>query len=323
MNQILKRVNEEKVLFFDCEVVRRTKELDITSREFELFQKKIRDRDTDELLTDGEVVEEYRRKAALKMGYTKIVSIGVGFIKDGEVHIKALDGEEGDIIKQFCTIASSFDFICGANILGYDLPMLANNGYRTFDVCSVLPDRFVVNGKKPWNLDRVIDIMDIFKGTHYANSSLDEICFHFDIPSPKTELDGSKVSDEYWNNGVEKISQYVKQDVFASINVFKKMRFEEMFKSFLDKNENRKEDVKEESFLEKSPILIRIYDKKGFSEEDKAELEALLNSKEPTTEDIVNLKKIILAHYQAKSDKVAVKKAKEQEVEEFVNNLYV
>jgi predicted PolB exonuclease-like 3'-5' exonuclease len=322
MNQTLKRVNEEKVLFFDCEVVRRTKNLDINSREFKLFQKKIRDKGTDELLTDGEVVERYERQAALKMCYTKIVSIGVGFIKDGEVHIKAIDGEEGDIIQQFCTIASNFDFLCGANIIGYDLPMLVNNGYRTFDVCIILPDRFITSGKKPWNLDRIIDIMDIFKGTHYENNSLDEICEHFEVPSPKTDLDGSKVSNEYWSNGVERISKYVKQDVFASVNVFKKMRFESIFESFIDKNETKKESV-EESFVEKSPILVRVYNKKGFSEEDREELETLLKSKEPTEEDKVNLKKIILAHYQAKTDKVAVKKAKELEVGEFVNSLYV
>ena len=39
MNQSLKKVNEERVLFFDCEVVRRSKELDINSREFDFFQK--------------------------------------------------------------------------------------------------------------------------------------------------------------------------------------------------------------------------------------------------------------------------------------------
>lgn len=236
MNQIIKKINQEKVLFFDIEDVRRSKEVDINSREFELFRKKTRNRETDEYLPNDEVIVEYQKKAALKMCYTKIVCIGVGFIKEGEVHIKSLEGTEEEVIKQFCTISQSFDYLCGANILAFDIPMIINNGYRYFDVCEILPDRFVTSGKKIWNLDRVVDLLEVFKGTHYYNSSLDEICYHFDLPSPKSEIDGSMVSDEYWDNGLKKISKYVKQDVFANINVFKKMRFEQPFETFIDKN---------------------------------------------------------------------------------------
>ena len=87
-------------------------------------------------------------------------------------------------------------------------------------------------------------------------------------------------------------------------------------------NYNSKEESKDESFVEKSPILIRVYNNKGFTEEDKLEVETLLKSKEPTEEDKVNLKKILLAHYQAKSDKVAVKKEKQLQIDEFVNKIY-
>lgn len=40
MNQTIKKVNQEKILFMDIEDVRRSKELDINSREFELYRKK-------------------------------------------------------------------------------------------------------------------------------------------------------------------------------------------------------------------------------------------------------------------------------------------
>lgn len=315
MNQTLKKVNEEKVLFFDIEDVRRSKELDINSREFELFRKKTRNRETDEYLPNNEVILEYIKKGALKMGYTTIVSIGVGFVKEGQVHIKALEGTEEDIIKQFCTIAQSFDYVCGANIIKFDLPMLSNNGYRYFDVCEVLPDRFVVNGKKPWNIDKVIDLQDIFQGTHYSPSSLDEVCYHFGIPSSKTDIEGSQVSEEYWTNGVERINRYVKQDVFASVNVFKKMRFEEVFDSFIDKNELSNL----EGFTEELPLLQKIYTSGKITEDNRKEIQSLIT--EPTEEDKINIKKILLAHYQQKGDKVVVKKQKEQEINEFIDNL--
>ena len=55
MNQTIKKVNQEKILFMDIEDVRRSKELDINSREFELYRKKTRNRETDEYLPNDEV----------------------------------------------------------------------------------------------------------------------------------------------------------------------------------------------------------------------------------------------------------------------------
>lgn len=304
MNQILKKINEERILFFDSETVRRNKELDINSKEFELFQKKTRNRDTDEYLADLEVVEEYRKKGALKMCYTKIVSIGVGFIKEGEVHIKALEGTEEEIIKQFCIIAQSFDYVCGANIIKFDLPMISNNGYRYFDVCEVLPERYVVNGKKPWNIDRVIDLQEVFCGTHYSSSSVDEMCYHFGLPSPKTDLDGSKVSDEYWENGVHKINKYVKEDVFANVNIFKKMRFESPFESFVDKNNNSEPLTQEQS------ILRKLHSTKHFNLEVK---NYLINAK-ITKKDKPTVEKLILAHFLEKIEVTAQNKKELNEI---------
>lgn len=316
MNQTIKKVNQEKILFMDIEDVRRSKELDINSKEFELFRKKTRNRETDEYLSDEEVVLEYQKKAALKMCYTKIVTIGVGFIKDGEVHIKSLEGSEEEIIKQFCTIAQSFDFICGSNIIAFDIPMLINNGYRYFDVCEILPDRFITSGKKQWNLDKLLDLQEIFKGTHYYASSLDEMCHHFDLPSPKTDIDGSQVSDEYWNNGLDKISKYVKQDVFACINLFKKMRFEQPFEIFIDKNEN----VSVEPFVEELPLLQRIFATKEITEKEKTELKSLISKTKLAKKD----KEIVLDLVRASMADIdpnfgAVKNSKQ--IDEIINKL--
>lgn len=292
MNQTIKRINEEKVLFFDLEVVRKNKELDINSKEFELFQKKTRNKETDELLPDNEVIEQYNKRAALKMCYTKIVSVGVGFIKGGEVHIKALEGDEESLLRQFCTIANSFDYVCGANILAYDLAMVAVNGMKYFDVPENLVDRFITSGKKPWELKSVIDLMDVFRGTHYANTSVDEMCYHFDLPSPKTDLDGSMVSEEYWTNGLEKINKYVKQDVFASVNIFKKMRFEQPFTVFIDKNGTSSE-VKEVE----QPLLQRLYNNNQITLDIKNEVEALVKSKKPTKKEKEHLFTILRGVY--------------------------
>lgn len=320
MNQFLKSVNPEKVLFFDIEDVRKSKEVEPGSREFELYRKKTRDRDTDKLMYTEELIEDYGKRAALKMCYTKIVSIGVGFINNGKVHIKALEGTEEEIIKQFCTLARGFDFVSGANILAFDLPMIINNGYRHFDVCTVLPDRFVTSGKKPWNLTAVIDVMDIFKGTHYYNSSLDEICYHFDIPSSKSDLDGSMVSEEYWNNGLEKINSYVKQDVFATINVFMKMRFEPAFSTFIDKN--TEPSVKNKSW---EGVLKRLNNSPQIIEEERLEISKLLKLRPIVKKDVPILKDILSRIYVNSkmfvSDKQDVVNRKQAEIKSILDEL--
>ena len=314
MNQTIKRINEEKVLFFDLEVVRKNKDLDINSKEFELFQKKTRNKETDELLPDNEVIEQYNKRAALKMCYTKIVSVGVGFIKGGEVHIKALEGDEESLLRQFCTIANSFDYVCGANILAYDLCMVAVNGMKYFNVPENLVDRFITSGKKPWELKSVIDLMDVFRGTHYANTSVDEMCYHFDLPSPKTDLDGSMVSEEYWTNGLEKINKYVKQDVFASVNIFKKMRFEQPFTVFIDKNGTSAEVIEEISLLKKLNSNKAIY--AAESEEIKAILSKPKLSKKDK-EIAFDLIKASLAEIDQNFGKVANQK----QIDEIINQL--
>ena len=315
MNQTLKKINEESILFFDIEDIRQSKELIEGSTEFKLYRKKIRNKETDELPSVEETKENYKKRGALKMCYTKIVSIGVGFIKDGQVHIKALEGTEEEVIRQFCTIANSFDYICGANIIAFDIPMIIVNGMRYFNVSEHLNDKYITSGKKPWELKSIIDLLDQFRGTHYGNSSVDEMCFHFGLESSKSEIDGSMVSDDYWENGVDKINIYVKKDVFANINIFKKMRFEQPFETFIDKNEL----TTVEPFTEEQPLLQKIYASGSFTEEIKNQVRELI--KEVTEEDKENLKKILLAHYQQKKDLVKVKKQKEQEINEFIESL--
>jgi len=312
MNNNLKKVNEEGILFFNVETSKNTKDLDPTSKEFQLFNNKFNKSGE---LTEQEVIDLYNDKAPLTMCYNRIVSVGVGFIKNGELYVKSIDGEESEIIREFCSIANNFDYLCGLNIKSFDIPMLYNNGYRYFDMTTLLSNKFIPSGVKPWDLDKsYICLMETFKNTHFMNSSVDEICYHFGIESPKTDMDGSMVSHEFWTNGVEKISKYVKQDVLAAVNIFRKMRWQDTFSSFVDRT-NIVTKPKEQTVLEK------LYDTKDLSNEVRTLIKDLVDKKKLTKKDKVNLEKIILAHYLEKGDKVALKKEKQEEVKQFVANL--
>lgn len=95
MNSSLKKIPIEKVLFFDIESVRQTKELDPESKEFQLYRKKIRDKVTDELPSVEYTLEDYKKRAALKMGYIKIITISIAFVRANEVYVKALVSKIG------------------------------------------------------------------------------------------------------------------------------------------------------------------------------------------------------------------------------------
>ena len=71
--------------------------------------------------------------------------------------------------------------------------------------------------------------------------------------------------------------------------------------------------------MEEQPLLQKIYASGSFTEEIKNQVKELI--KEPIEEDKINLKKILLAHYQQKKDLVKVKKQKEQEINEFIESL--
>lgn len=314
MNKFIKTIEEEATLFFDCEVVRRSKELDINSKEFELFQRKIRDKQTDRYLPDEEVLEEYKKRGALKMCYSTIVSIGVGFINKGKVYIKAIDGEEEDIIKEFCKIASQFKYLAGSNIIKFDLPLVVNNGYRYFDVSDHLPDQFITSDKKPWQLENICDLQNLFTGTHYSASSLDEMCYHFGLPSSKTDIDGAKVSEEFWENGVEKINNYVKGDVFSCVNLFKKMRFEDTFETYIDKNTG------EEVFFGQDLTIFQRLMKTGvLSEAIKNEFKSILS--ESDDNELEKASKLIKAHYLIPKGAKKENKRREDEVDELIQEI--
>lgn len=287
MNKSFQQIKEEEVLFFDAEIVRASEELVIDSREYELYQKKTRNRETEEFLTHEELILHYEQKAALMRGFNKVVTIGAGFIKGGKVYIKALVGTEEEVIREFCDITQHFKYVCGANSNAFDLPMIVGNGMKHFNIIDHLPDKFNPSGKKPWELKNCIDLLEVFKGTHYYSNSLDDLCYHFGIESPKDDISGADVSRVYYEEGVDRIATYVKKDVFAPIQIFRKMQGKELFEGFIDRDEK----------IEQAPLLHKIYSSNSISDKVKKELTKKVNLVKFTEEDKENLFTILRGVY--------------------------
>ena len=310
MNINLKKIPIEKVLFFDIETVRQTKDLDPESKEFQLYRKKIRDKVTDELPSIEETIADYNKRAALRIGYIKVVAISIAFVRAGEVYVKALIGEEKDILKEFFDITAKFDYLSGVNIIGYDLPVCFLNAAKYFDYTDIVPDRFVTSGKKPWELKSIIDLMDVVKGTHYANMSLDEMLYHFGLESSKTDIDGSQVSEVYYTEGMDRIVQYAKKDVFANVNLFQAVQFKDPFTSYIDRNETALQKLYQTDYLSDSikESMKKVFSKKRLTQKDKDFIQDILEN--------VYIRTTFMA-----SDTEDVKQAKKAEIQNFLKEI--
>ena len=296
---------------FDCyqlqtqkdhlEVVRNQKVLTKESKEFELFKKKMRDKTTEQLPSDEEVEVLYNKLAGLRMCYNKVVCISCAAVSNGKLFVKTYSGEEDEIIDSFYKKCKEFEYIVGYNILSYDLPLLEANSLR-YDNISDIPDRFSTSGKKPWNMDRVVDLMDVFKGTYFVNPSLDEVCYHLGVDSSKEGgIDGSKVSDVYYKGGLPDIVKYCERDVVATVNVFQKLKRNSIFE---DVTYIKVGKEKEEEYT----LLEKVLDKGQLDPEDNDKI--LKYCKGKSKEEREAIKQIILSALQKDDSSIDIDEKK-------------
>lgn len=320
MNKKILNTNIESMLFFDAEFVSQNKELDTSSKEFELFCYKNRDKVNDEFLEDNELVSLYERKAALNPIYNKIICCSVAFVKDNVCYYKAITGTEKEITEQFYSILSRGNYtLVSYNGIAFDLPSIRIAAFRSG--CEVeLNDKYSESGKKIWNItDNHIDLMEVFKGTYYYSFNLDEICYLMGIESPKEgEVKGKGVSEYYYKNGLGDIPQYCNKDTVALVQIVAKLKGILQDLVYEDRTDKIIE-TKEVSVLEK------IYYENEITKQSKKELLELLGKKkllkghkEILIDMLYNLS-VNSRMFSADNDKV--KQSKLKVVEELINNL--
>ena len=316
MNQNFRGIRIEDVLFFDAEVVKNQENIDVESKEFKLFRKKLRNKETNELPNIEETIVEYNRIAGLKITYNKVVCISVGAVKEGKLYLKSYIGDEKTVIESFYKKTQEYNYIAGMNVIFYDLPTIRVNALRHGDIILNLPDKYNDSGKKEWELKSVIDLMNFFKGSHYVNSSLDEISEHLGLPSSKEDgIDGSQVSKVYYEGGIKIIEQYCKRDVLNCVNIFQKFQFKEPYLEFVDIDKLNIVEV-----VEEQPLLQKIYATKAVTKEDKEQLKEILKKNKISKREkeiVFDLIKGALSEVDVNFG--AVKNAKE--VNEIINQL--
>jgi hypothetical protein len=267
MNERIRKLDGEKLLFWDIETTRRQAQLDINSEEFGIYQYKFRNKETGELMSDLETIEHYNKNAALYPAYNQIVCISVGFVKGDTLYYKAITGAQKDIITEFYELLNSKGLIpSGFNILRFDAPMTRIKAFEV-GVEIFLNDKFTDVETKPWLLSEAfLDLLDIVKGTYYNGLSMAECCFLFGVDTPKSDISGADVSRVYWEeeNGIDRIAKYCNQDVRATAELFYSIQGKRGFlKNFVDKTGAK---------VEKIPLMNAIANTKAITKEQEKEI---------------------------------------------------
>jgi len=188
----------------------------------------------DKNISEAIASDLYLSKGAIYSEFAKIVCISIGFviIEDDDIvgmRTKSFYGEdESAILEDFVDLMNKhFDqpkkqYLCGHNVKEFDVPFICR---RLLINKIPIPKRLDITGKKPWEIDHIIDTMSMWRFGDYKNfTSLALLAHVLDVPTPKDDIDGSMVHSVYWDdNDVERIAVYCEKDVVTSAKVLIKL----------------------------------------------------------------------------------------------------
>ena len=226
--------NLQHILFLDVETVSGLSSFDqLDDRGRALWQQKIgyMARKDDHAWSAEDYAKSFTDKAAIYAEFGKVIVISAGIIGTVDasgpaLRIKSFYGhDEKSVLEQFSEVLDkrfndpNFHVLCGHNIREFDIPYLC----RRMVIHGVpLPNLFNITGKKPWEVKYIADTLELWKyGDHKNYTSLDLLAYSLGIPSPKEQMDGSKVGQAYWqDNRLEDIKSYCERDVVTVAQVY-------------------------------------------------------------------------------------------------------
>lgn len=220
---MLSTLNLQNLLVLDIETVPQYKTFEEVPSNF----KKLWEEKTKYQRKDEQTAEEFYPRAGIWAEFGKIVCISVGIFKDDEnLRVKSFFGHDERLLLQHFTIllnTQAKNLILGAhNGKEFDFPYLCR---RMLINDLKIPLQLDIAGKKPWETNH-IDTLDLWKFGDYKNyTSLNLLAAIFNIPTPKDDIDGSQVSEIYWqNNDLERIKNYCQKDVVTTCRIIQRFK---------------------------------------------------------------------------------------------------
>lgn len=186
---------------------------------------------TDEQKLDPAAV--YQERAGIYSEFGKVVCIGMGYIvhQDGQqvVRLKSLQNDDEEaLLEAFCETVTHFaeqnrDIVfCGHNIKEFDIPYICR---RMLIHGMDLPASLNISGLKPWQIPHQ-DTLELWRfGDYKSYVSLDLLAQVLQVPSSKSDIDGSQVAATYWKEkDLDRIAEYCLRDVYTTALVYMKLK---------------------------------------------------------------------------------------------------
>lgn len=310
----VKSLDIQKIAFIDIETVRKVEHFkDLDKQGQEAWKYKMKNNNTIPPLKD--LKSSWTNSASLYAEFSTVVAVGIGYEHGGQFKLKTLsNNNEVDLLQEvyalFESLQGSKFTLCGHSAKYFDYPFLSK---RYLAQGMKVPSILDVCGMKPWDL-KLLDTNELYKSGYTGpGSSLTALCYSLGVPTPKTSFDGSQVGEEYYKGNLSQIEEYVGRDVLATYNVFKRFRGE----GFINY-----EDVVFSGVEQKEhSILETILNTKEISDRVKDRVAELFESGKVDEGDRDNVVKMISAVYLKTTDRVGVKKQKEQEVIDFIDTV--
>jgi uncharacterized protein YprB with RNaseH-like and TPR domain len=182
-------------------------------------------RNDDDLGTE----EQFFQRGGIYAEFGKVIVISVGIFHkvDDQLALRVksfYNHDEYELLSEFKSfLIDKFDpetiRLCAHNGKEFDYPYLCR---RMLVNDLAIPEVLNLTGRKPWEVQHV-DTMELWKfGDRKNFTSLNLLTSLFNIPSSKSDIDGSKVNQVYYGeeNGLETIASYCAGDVVATAQLY-------------------------------------------------------------------------------------------------------
>ena len=233
---MLEQIKTKNILFLDIETVPVKENFEDLAP---IFQELWEDKTAWQRKNEFTPSEFYKMKAGVMAEFAKIICISVGYLffekRESHFRIKSFYGDdERKIISDFNALLNS-EFnkkqhqLCAHNGKEFDFPFIAR---RALINRLKLPKLLDIAGKKPWEINH-LDTMELWRFGDYKHyTSLKLLAELFDIPTPKDDIDGSKVSGVYYQEkDLERIKIYCQKDALTVAQLLLRYKGEKLIKA--------------------------------------------------------------------------------------------
>jgi DNA polymerase elongation subunit (family B) len=162
---------------------------------------------------------ELIKRLSLSALTAKIFCLGYAVEPPLGCEAQLLHGDEQEIITGFWKLAADCDLFVGHNILDFDLRFI----YQRSVIHQIKPSREIPFDR--FRSEPIFDTMQEWSKWGREHASLDSLTKALGVPSPKENVDGSKVYSYYRDGKLAEICEYCKRDVDSVRQIYRWLTF--------------------------------------------------------------------------------------------------